>query len=196
MLSKKVFCDSIRSIKEQSKINENFSKALETVGDGFFVFGAKNKLLDALLSVLKDGMSDKYDYIDWWLYETSAGYDVWDKTNDKHWVLDTPEKLYDFLVETSEEDVPEVKLKNKNNNEDMFCYKYKGTCLDMKEMQKISTYYEGARIAKLVMEKFPVVKTYDDAMGIGYDVCDLIARYGFTEDQAIEYVLKNKRKLI
>ena len=102
MLSKNVFCDALNAIKEQSKINEEFSKALETVGDGFFVFGAKNKLLDALLSVLKDGMNDKYDYVDWWLYETSAGYDVWDKSNDKHWVLDTPEKLYDYLVETSE----------------------------------------------------------------------------------------------
>ena len=90
MLSKNVFCDALNAIKEQSKINEEFSKALETVGDGFFVFGAKNKCLDALLSVLKDGMNDKYDYVDWW------------KSNDKHWVLDTPEKLYDYLVETSE----------------------------------------------------------------------------------------------
>lgn len=80
--------------------------------------------------------------------------------------------------------------------EKMFCYEIKGICLDMKDMQKISTYYEGARIAKRVMEEFSVVKTYEDAMGIGYDVCDLISRYDFEEDEAIEYVLKNKRKML
>ena len=80
--------------------------------------------------------------------------------------------------------------------EKMFCYEIKGICLDMKDMQKISTYYEGARIAKRVVENYPVVKTYEEAMGIGYDVCDLMARSNYEEEEAIEYVLKNKHHLI
>ena len=49
-------------IKEQESIDEQFSKVLNLVGDGHFVFGAENKYLLALRDVLKEAVNDQYDY--------------------------------------------------------------------------------------------------------------------------------------
>ena len=65
----------------QLEIDEQFSKALNLVGDGHFVFGAENKYLLALRDVLKEAVNDQYDYIDWWLYGTVI--DVKDYKLDK-----------------------------------------------------------------------------------------------------------------
>ena len=42
MLSKEGFCKALLMIKEQETIDEQFSKALNLVGNGHFVFGAEN----------------------------------------------------------------------------------------------------------------------------------------------------------
>lgn len=68
----------------QLEIDEQFSKALDLVGNGHFVFGAENKYLLALRDVLKEAVNDQYDYIDWWLYEATDDYTV----------------LYDFITGT------------------------------------------------------------------------------------------------
>lgn len=78
MLSKEGFCKALQMIKEQESIDEQFSKALNLVGDGHFVFGAENKYLMALRDVLKEAVNDQYDYIDWWLYEATDDYTVWE----------------------------------------------------------------------------------------------------------------------
>lgn len=59
---------------EQREIDEKVGAALESVGDGHFVFGCKNRYLTALLLVLKEAVNDQYDYIDWWLYDASPDY--------------------------------------------------------------------------------------------------------------------------
>ncbi|MBQ7504688.1 MAG: hypothetical protein IJT79_05155 [Ruminococcus sp.] len=99
MLSKDTFCKALLMIKQQEATNEEFSQALNKVGNGFFAFGTDNKFLEALLMVLKETVNDKYDYIDWWLYEATSNYTVWSEDMKKEWVLDTPEALYDFIVE-------------------------------------------------------------------------------------------------
>lgn len=48
--------------------------------------------------VLKEAINDKYDYIDWWLYEATPDYKVWSNDEKKEWTLDTPEALYDFII--------------------------------------------------------------------------------------------------
>lgn len=98
MISKTTFCAAFSLIKQQSAINEDFSRALEKVGDGHFVFGTDNKYLEALLMVLKEAVNDKYDYIGWWLYEATSDHKVWSNDQKKEWTLDTPEALYDFIV--------------------------------------------------------------------------------------------------
>ena len=85
-------------IREQEKINDQFSQALQTVGDGHFVFGSPNKFYEALMMVLKEAVGDKYDYIDWWLYEGGPDYEVWSMDEKQKWVLKEPLfYLYAFI---------------------------------------------------------------------------------------------------
>ena len=98
MLSKEGFCKALQMIKEQESIDEQFSKALNLVGDGHFVFGAENKYLMALRDVLKEAVNDQYDYIDWWLYEGAPDYKIWNEDESIEWDLTEPEALYDFIT--------------------------------------------------------------------------------------------------
>lgn len=84
-------------IREQEKINEQFSNALNLVGNGHFAFGTENRYLEALLLVLKEAVNDQYDYIDWWLYDTSD-YMIWSGDEKQEWCLKEPEALYDFIT--------------------------------------------------------------------------------------------------
>lgn len=97
MLSKETFLKALALIREQEKINDNFSKALEAVGDGHFLYGVNNKYHEALMLVLKESVHDKYDYIEWWLYETTD-YKVWTEDGRNEWNLKKPEALYDYIV--------------------------------------------------------------------------------------------------
>lgn len=97
MISKETFCKALRLIREQEKVNRQFSEALQTVGNGHYVFGTSNRYLDAALLVLVEAVGDKYEYIDWWLFELD------DKTisladGSQSWELTTPEALYDYIV--------------------------------------------------------------------------------------------------
>ena len=100
MLSKEGFCKALQLIKEQESIDEQFSKALNLVGDGHFVFGAENKYLLALRDVLKEAVNDQYDYIDWWLYEATDDYTVWEADCTMRYCLKEPEALYDYITGT------------------------------------------------------------------------------------------------
>lgn len=100
MLSKEGFCKALQMIKEQESIDEQFSKALNLVGDGHFVFGAENKYLMALRDVLKEAVNDQYDYIDWWLYEATDDYTVWEADCTMKYCLKDPEALYDYITGT------------------------------------------------------------------------------------------------
>ena len=100
MLSKEGFCKALQLIKEQEFIDEQFSKALNLVGDGHFVFGAENKYLLALRDVLKEAVNDQYDYIDWWLYEATDDYTVWEADCTMRYCLKEPEALYDYITGT------------------------------------------------------------------------------------------------
>lgn len=96
MISKETFVKAFKLIKAQKKIDDEFSKALNLVGNGHFVYGCDNHYLEALLVVLKEAMNDVGNYIDWWMYETSD-YLVWDEDEGLKWDLRSPEALYDFL---------------------------------------------------------------------------------------------------
>lgn len=98
MISKETFLKAIDLIKEQDTVNKEFSHALEKVGNGHFLFETDNKYLEALLMVLREGINDKYDYISWWLYEESPDNKITSADGKKEWILDTADKLYDFIV--------------------------------------------------------------------------------------------------
>jgi len=102
MISKDIFCKALKLIQEQESTDEAFSKALQNVGDGHFVFGVKNKYLEALLLVISEAMNDKNDYISWWLYEATDSFEVSLSDGSKKWCLKEPENLYDFLIDECE----------------------------------------------------------------------------------------------
>jgi len=97
MISKELFCKTIADIQEQEKLNDNFSSALKTMGDGHYLFGVNNKYYSALMNLLADIFQDDGDYITWWLYEDVEKV-VWleEKTEIP---LKTAEQLYDFLLD-------------------------------------------------------------------------------------------------
>ena len=97
MITKETFCAALGQILEQREIDEKVGVALESVGDGHFVFGCKNRYLTALLLVLKEAVNDQYDYIDWWLYDASPDYKVWTEDGTKEWCLKEPGALKDCL---------------------------------------------------------------------------------------------------
>jgi hypothetical protein len=98
-ISKETFCTALHMIKEQDEINDEVTKALDKVTDGYFTFGSESKWLDALLMVMKEAMNDQYDYISWWLYDVSKDYTVWENgENGRRWCLEKPEALYDYII--------------------------------------------------------------------------------------------------
>lgn len=96
-ITKETFCKALALIKEQEEINAKFGKALDMVGDGHYVYGANNRYLSAALLVLKEALGDKYDYIEWWLYDTSD-YMISSGDKTKSWNLRAPEALYDYIL--------------------------------------------------------------------------------------------------
>ena len=97
MISKETFCKALSLIKEQDETNQKFGDALRLVGDGPFVFGTGNQYLNALLMVLKKAVDDKYDYIEWWLYDATGDHRVWSEDDSKEWDLTDVGALYDFI---------------------------------------------------------------------------------------------------
>ena len=98
MISKEVFCKALALIQEQEKIDQEFSDALQKVGNGSFVFGTENRYFEALLLVLKAAVNDRYSYIEWWLYEGAPGYKIWSEDEKQEWDLREPGALYDYIV--------------------------------------------------------------------------------------------------
>ena len=47
--------------------------------------------------VLKEAVNDQYDYISWWLYETSD-YIVETSDGSQKWDLREPGALYDYII--------------------------------------------------------------------------------------------------
>ena len=51
------------------------------------------------MMVLKETVNDQYDYIEWWLYEATEDYKVWESDEGgREWCLKEPEALYDYIV--------------------------------------------------------------------------------------------------
>ncbi len=102
MISKKKFCEILQQIKEQEKIDTDFSKALETVCDSWCIYGTNNKIYKALWDLLKDIFEDEGEWISWWMYEDVEKVVTY-KDSKKKTILKTPEQLYDFLIKNMEE---------------------------------------------------------------------------------------------
>lgn len=108
ILSKKDFIKVMKDIQAQRTIYNEVENALEKVIDGHFICGSDNKWLQALMKTLKVMFADeKYDTIEWWLYEdvekviTVNGVDI---------SVESLDDLYDYLVR--EQVVPRINASN------------------------------------------------------------------------------------
>ena len=108
MIPKELFLSTLEKICAQRAKIEEFNNALSKMCDGHPVFDRENLYLEALLDLLKFTMKDKYDNIDWWLYEapTADCYKIWWDEGGKEVTRDltTLSNLYDYLVEIAEEE--------------------------------------------------------------------------------------------
>lgn len=132
MISKDEFLKAIAVLKKQSEVDDNFDEHMCAAFPGSYAPIYDNKLWELSVHLLGLLMDDPYEYVDWWVWETHYGENhpnvYWnnpDGTQEKEWYLDTPEALYDFLVENakrpeSEEEVmPDPNVKTMSMDEFM-----------------------------------------------------------------------------
>lgn len=72
MISLETFKKCIKAIQYQDHLNEQLTKLLVGKGCTGWVTTGED-LINAMRALLKDAMNDKYDYIDWWLYDVDEG---------------------------------------------------------------------------------------------------------------------------
>lgn len=112
MLSRKTFAEAIGNIKKHEELMDRLHAVASELGDFPPNLDFESLNRRALLSVLKEAMNDKYDYISWWLYEATDDYTVSWEEDGQHEErnLKDVDALYDFLIEqtraTSFEDLP------------------------------------------------------------------------------------------
>lgn len=108
MLTKNEFVHVIENMKEVDDFYDDFYEVTRKHGiGGMDSFDDMHCKMSSLLGDVLISMFDDTDhYLDWWLWDCEYGSDhadvcwVDEKTGEKKSVnLDTPEKLYDFLIE-------------------------------------------------------------------------------------------------
>jgi len=112
MLSRKTFAEAIGTIKKHEELIDRLNEVAKELGDFPPNLDFESLNRRALISVLKESMNDKYDYISWWLYEATDDYTVSWEEDGRHEErnLKDVDALYDFLIEqtrtTGFEDIP------------------------------------------------------------------------------------------
>lgn len=119
MLKKNTFVKIINLISRQEERHKEVEKALDLITDGHSVFTGSELYYDALMLALKDAMNDSEDYISWWLYDLDNPTDRKVYFDGKCMVLDTAEKLYDFLAGNYEAAVEIIRDENGNEKAKM-----------------------------------------------------------------------------
>ena len=99
MIRKDDFVRSINAILEQAERDEEINNALDVICNNDYsscVAETSTIITTALIELLGNLTNDEDDYINWWLYE-DVDKVVTDVFGNKI-EMDTPEKLYDFLI--------------------------------------------------------------------------------------------------
>lgn len=105
MIKKDDFVRSINALLKQAERDEEVNEALDVICNNehsFCVAETSTIVTTALLVLLRNLINDEDDYIGWWLYE-DVEKEVKDVFGNKIKV-DTPEKLYDFLMSNYNQD--------------------------------------------------------------------------------------------
>ena len=112
-ITKKTFCEIIKLIQEQDKINTEVGDALEKVCDSWVIYGTKDSYRKALNILLKELIDDDFGTISWWLYEDVEKKIYSTKTKKVLVHLKTSEDLYDYLIKEKRSIEKEKKKKVK-----------------------------------------------------------------------------------
>lgn len=99
MIPYELFEKTIQKIRAKEESDHKFTKLLDSMCDGYPIFGVDNGFIVAMLNLLKTGMQDRGDTISWWLYEDVEKV-IWWQENGKEVEchLNTVRDLYDYLV--------------------------------------------------------------------------------------------------
>ena len=102
MIPYELFEKTINSIQAKEDSDHEVTKLLDTMCDGYPIFGVDNGFTGAMLNLLKVGMQDMGDTISWWLYEDVEKVIWWQEDGKEiECHLDTTRNLYDYLVRES-----------------------------------------------------------------------------------------------
>ena len=106
MISKEQFVRIICNIQEQRSKIQEFDDALRKLCDGYSIFDVDNMYLSSLLELLSMEMNDEEHHIEEWIFEDHKIKTHREKAHfrscqaEREILLDSPEKLYDFLLES------------------------------------------------------------------------------------------------
>lgn len=105
MLNKGNFLTAIKTIKETEDFYMDISRVCREhdVDSSFSDTSMDLKLQEVIVDILMNSMNDIDEFIPWWMYDCNYGKDhpiinVKEDIGIIEYCLDTPEKLYDFLV--------------------------------------------------------------------------------------------------
>lgn len=109
MIDKRDFLKAIEVIREQDAFYTGLSMvcAKYDVDYSFADSGMTGRVIDTMLDILMHGMNDEDGLMVWWVYDCGFGEDHATITVSEdgeegetktRYDLDTPEKLYDYLV--------------------------------------------------------------------------------------------------
>jgi hypothetical protein len=101
MLTKEKFIRALTELKSLEEDIDNVHVALQKLDPDFGGFYL-SRVSTLIVNLLKDAMNDKYDYIDYFIYELEYGK-KWKKgmitdKNKKDIKLQTAEDLYNYII--------------------------------------------------------------------------------------------------
>lgn len=110
-MTKRYFVDIINALREANDLQDKIAELMKSARDNIqndFMNAAGLMICheDIVVLLLAEIMEDEYETISWWIYETDYGRKeakIYDKEGENVVVtLDTPEKLYEYLMEIKE----------------------------------------------------------------------------------------------
>ena len=104
MIEKDIFLKLMKKIEDARIREDKIQEHINCIFDSSFAI-MENPVwepLDELFGILTG--TDR-DFLAWWLWEGKKGYEIY--VDDKVYVVDTPEKLYDYLCVINTKDETE-----------------------------------------------------------------------------------------
>ena len=119
MISLDLFKSIIAHIKQQEEKDEKLTKLLIDPDFTGWISTA-NDLIDDLVKLLEYELSDKYEYISWWLYDITDGnkfvYEDFKDDKQVRYNLNDLKDLYNYIIGDLEAVKQDIVNKNKEDN--------------------------------------------------------------------------------